>query len=509
MKKTFSRNLFWELISKLISIVSSFVVSRVILLFYGSDINGLVSSITNFLNIIAITDMGFSIAVQVALYGPLAKNDEKQISAVMVAASNFYRVIGSAIIAYIIILCIFFPKVIIVECDSSFVVQLIIVLGVRSVVEYLFGIVRTMILIADGKAYIINIANSFTNVLNIILCCMLTQSGYSIIIVKLATTLCFIIKPVVYGLYVRKNYNINWRACAGKIGQKWNGVAQHIAEYINSYADITVLSLFSTIINVSIYAVYNWPLTFCRQFLAIFSSSVRPVLGNYWALGKKEKYVEYFELYQFCINYIGTVVCGTVLIRIVPFVMLYTEKLADTQAYMVNSFASIVTIATYVRAYYLPISDAINSTGFLRQTQYVFIISAAINVVSSIVLVQLLGLDGVAWGTLISACYMMFRLSWFVYQNILQKNFGIFLRKFVKDMLIILGAFYFCKVFIRVDLVWKSWVIQSFGVVIIYIIWGFFMNYWFDRDNTIRVIHMVINRIKGNTGMLGGKKRNG
>lgn len=495
MKASVSKNFFWDLISKGVAVIGSFVISRTLLLSYGSDVNGLISSITNLLSVIVISDMGISVAVQVALYGPLARNDEDQISSVMVATANFYRLIGGVLVIYIFILCVVFPRLITEQIGAIFIIQLIIVLGSSSIVQYLFGVSRTMLLNADGKSYVISMVDSFSNLLNVVLCCVFTNRGYSVIVVKIATMGCFMMKPIFYSLYVKKNYRINWNAPAIKIEQKWNGAAQHLLEYINGYADITVLSLFTSLINVSIYTVYNMPLSFCRQFLSVFSISARPVLGNYWALEEKEKYEKFFDLYQFCIHFVGTVVYGTSLVMVVPFVMIYTAKLEDAEGYLANSFAVLITFATYVRFYCMPESDVVNTAGYLKQTQYMFAFAAIVNVLASIVLVIIVGLDGVAWGTLLSAIYLTLHMSWFVYKKILKKSFGIFLRMALKDLLIIVIACFLCKKLLIVDYELLSWITHSFVVVCVFALISLSINYCFDRENMTEVFGIVINKI--------------
>ena len=61
-------------------IVAGFVIPRCILKFYGSDVNGLITSITQFLAFINICDLGISAVVSAAYYKPLAENDTVKIS---------------------------------------------------------------------------------------------------------------------------------------------------------------------------------------------------------------------------------------------------------------------------------------------------------------------------------------------------------------------------------------------------------------------------------------------
>src|SRR5699024_5583613 len=92
--------------------ISGIILPRLILVQYGSEVNGLVSSIAQFLSVITFLDLGVGSVVQSALYRPLAKNDTQQISEVLKSARNYFRKIAYVLIFYVILLVIFYPKIV-------------------------------------------------------------------------------------------------------------------------------------------------------------------------------------------------------------------------------------------------------------------------------------------------------------------------------------------------------------------------------------------------------------
>lgn len=59
--------------------------------FYGSAINGLVTSITQFLSFISFLDLGVGAVVQTNLYRPLADNDNVNLSKIIISAKKFLK----------------------------------------------------------------------------------------------------------------------------------------------------------------------------------------------------------------------------------------------------------------------------------------------------------------------------------------------------------------------------------------------------------------------------------
>ena len=68
-------NSFSGLGYQILLIAYSFIMPRLYLRYFGSEINGLVSSITQFLSVITLMDMGIGAVLQANFYKPLANND--------------------------------------------------------------------------------------------------------------------------------------------------------------------------------------------------------------------------------------------------------------------------------------------------------------------------------------------------------------------------------------------------------------------------------------------------
>ena len=68
-----AKNTIASLIAQITAIVCGFILPRFFLEYYGSDVNGLINSITQFLGIISFLELGVGAVVQSSLYKPLAE----------------------------------------------------------------------------------------------------------------------------------------------------------------------------------------------------------------------------------------------------------------------------------------------------------------------------------------------------------------------------------------------------------------------------------------------------
>ena len=82
-KKRATVNVISSMFLQLVSIISGFILPRLILTYFGSDITGLISSIGQFLNYISLFEGGVSMVIMSSLYAPLANKDYKKVSGFM------------------------------------------------------------------------------------------------------------------------------------------------------------------------------------------------------------------------------------------------------------------------------------------------------------------------------------------------------------------------------------------------------------------------------------------
>lgn len=91
-ERKLAKNTISSLIFQVITIVSGFILPRLILKQYGSSVNGLVNSIAQFLSIISFLELGVGAVVQSTLYKPLAENDNVQVSKILASAEKFLKI---------------------------------------------------------------------------------------------------------------------------------------------------------------------------------------------------------------------------------------------------------------------------------------------------------------------------------------------------------------------------------------------------------------------------------
>lgn len=110
-KKRLALNTSTSLFYQVTTIICGFILPRLILQSFGSEVNGLVNSITQFLAIISFLELGVGSVIQSSLYKPLAEKNNDQISKVLVSGQKFFTKLAKILLVYVVILMVTYPYI--------------------------------------------------------------------------------------------------------------------------------------------------------------------------------------------------------------------------------------------------------------------------------------------------------------------------------------------------------------------------------------------------------------
>lgn len=464
-KKKLLLNTLTGLLKQAVTVVCGFILPRYMLLYYGSSVNGLISSMANFLSFISLLDMGVGAVVQANLYKPLAERDTDQMSRIIISSERFFRKLAYIFLAYIAVLCVVFSTAIDTSYDTWFTVSLLLIVSASTLAQYLFGMTYQLLLNADQKSYVQLILQIVTIALNTLFSVILMRLGCSVHIVKLTTAALYVLRPLLQLLYVRRHYRINRRVelVGEPIKQKWNGFSQHLAAVVCQNVDIAVLTVFSTLENVSVYSVYYAVTNGVEQIVMTAATGVESLFGDMIARGEKEELSKAFDAVEWITHTGVTVVFTITALTIVPFVSVYTRGITDAD-YIAPVFGALLVIAYAAQCLRIPYFRVIKAAGHFKQTQNGAYISALINTVLTVALVFRLGLVGAAIGTLAAMAYHTCYCVWYLRNNIMSRPLKPFIRYMITDCVIAAASYFLTRPFVFAGSSYGAWVLLAVKV---------------------------------------------
>ena len=152
--KTFL-NMGLAMCCQIAALLTGLIVQRYILVTFGSTINGLTSSITQFLAYLMLLEAGLTTASIQALYGPLAQHDKAGISRILAATSRQFVKVGLLFLVGVIIVTAIMPIIIGDQVAVIIVVTLTFMAGLGSALNYMLASRNRALLHADNRVYVI------------------------------------------------------------------------------------------------------------------------------------------------------------------------------------------------------------------------------------------------------------------------------------------------------------------------------------------------------------------
>lgn len=388
--------------------VVGILIPKLVMLYYGSTMNGLVTSINQLISYLALVESGIGAVGIVALYAPLANNDQKQINATVSAVGRLYRKSGLIYLAVVIVAGFVYPYMVMGQVDNTLVTSLFFVLSASNLIDYLFlGKYKTL-LTADEKLYIVNIFQIVVNLLNALLSCICIINGFSLLFVKSINVVLGVLRLMLIYIYVKKQYpqlSLDEKPDYSKLGERWDSLAHQLAAIVVGNTDVLLLTVMmgaTSLLEVSVYSTYNMVLVTLGGLFSTLASALQAHFGKLLLLDKKTL-VRHYSIMESLVFMVvaGIYACTGALI--LDFVVLYTEGVQDVDYYR-PLVALLFVINGFLQNIRLPGITMICAAGKYKETRNRAILEAVINLSVSIMLIPKWGILGALVGT--SASYL-------------------------------------------------------------------------------------------------------
>ena len=433
------KNLFSALVLQILTMISGLILPRIIIGTFGSEINGMVSSITQFLSFISLLEGGLGAVILAELYKPIEVNDHETINSILNSCQEFFKKLSFVFIIYTIIVGVVYSIAEKGKYSFAYVCSLVFILSFTTLAQYLFSITNKLLLQAQQKIYIVNIVMSITVVAYLLISVVLIYTYPEIHLIKLGSAIAYLLQPIAFNYYIDNRYKgKRRRVCHTRydLKSRWDGFAQNLAHFINLNTDVALITIFSSLVDVSIYSVYMLSITALRSIIASLTNSYQSTLGKYFAQEDFAQLKRKFEKFDNMNTVVSMSLFCTCVLLINPFVSIYTSGIKDANYYQ-PLFALIITLANLVYCIREPYRFIILAAGRFKETNFGAMMEAILNLTISISLLRWFGLVGIAVGTLIAVTYRYLYFVYYLKKDILHKDYTEYIFRWGKILILI------------------------------------------------------------------------
>lgn len=437
-------NIITGALSQLIIICLGIVIPRLVLVSYGSTVNGLLTSINQIFACFSLFEAGIGVAALQSLYAPVATQNRSEIASIMAATHRFYKMAGTLYIAAVILLSFVYPVAVHTDLDFFFVVGIILFSGLGNGINFIIQAKYRILLQAEGRSYVIANINTFIQIATNLIKTVLLLAGFDVLVVQFSFFLLCILQSVVYLIYIRKKYSwldLRHTKAEHTIGQKSATLIHQISSLVFNNTDVLLLTFMADLKVVSVYTIYNMIITMVNTLVQQVASGFDFRLGQLYN-SDRDSYFQLHHLFETFYLILIFVSMTMVYVLILPFMRLYTAGVDDTN-YLEPMYALIfvlVPLLTYGRT---AASNLINYAGHFKNTQWRAVTEMCINLSVTVLGIWKFGIYGALLGTIVASLYRTNDMILYVYRHLLPGSPWQTYKRWLASILIFTGVVFF------------------------------------------------------------------
>lgn len=506
----FLLNVTMSALLQIVTIVTGFISPRLMLLYFGSEINGLTSSIIQYVSYISLVEAGLGNAAIYSLYKPLATGDTKQRDAVVSAARIAYRNTGLVFTGLAALLAIVYPFI----ADSSLLTHfqisiLVLVLCLNSTLNFFVMAKYRAVLTADQCNYLISIVSSIQLVLHtlviVIMVHIVPNEPKNVIWVRGLAVLTLFLSAIMLSVIMKYKYKgINYYADPDMtaMSKRNDAMFMQITGIIQSGAPSIIITSFLGLTSVSVYSVYNMVVGSMSTCISVFTSGLSASFGNIKALGDEELLKKTNEQFRVVIFFIISILYSTMMVMLNSFIGLYTKNVTDVE-YVLPLFSVLITAYSLLQAVRGPYGMLVYSLGCYKEINPWLAIQTVMVVGLGIWFSTIWGLTGIALALVVANVFMLLVMLWFTPKYLLSVSVRTETMRILRVFCSVLLTFLISRVVDYTPESYTAWIIYAVLVVFASTLIAFVINIPFEKD----IYWAVAVRIKGYVKSKNGKMR--
>ena len=499
--KKFMYNTIATAFYQVIVMLVGFVTPRILLQYYGSEINGLVSSINQFITYFSLVEAGIAGAAVYSLYKPLADENHNEISSIVSASKKFYMQAGYIFTALVIGMALIYPLFVTTNVlPGTLITILVIVLGAKGFLEFFTLAKYRVILTADQKTYVVSNASTIYVLIQMIIIVVLAMLRCNIVIVYAFAIFALFARSFILMIYVKKKYPyINYKAEPNTkaLNKRWDALFLQVLQTVQTGTPVVIATIFTTLKDVSIYSVFNMILTGINGVLGIFTSGLSASFGDVIARKEDENLKVVYKDFEYTYYLFISLIYAVSFIMIMPFINIYTNDITDAN-YNQPIIGFLFVLNGLLYNLKTPQGTLVISAGLYKETRWRTLAQALIIIIAGVVLTPMLGLAGILIASCLSNLYRDIDLLFFVPKNVTKTKVADTLKNWLMliiSILIILIPTFFVNINITGLISWVlNAVVYTIYAAVVVIIVGNIFNKEQFKSMMNRIKNMVVRK---------------
>ena len=416
-------NLISSFIYQIVLISLSFLLPRLYLENFGSEVNGVLSTIKQIFTYMCLLEAGVGLATTQALYKRIGEKDFDSASEVLSATNTYYIKTGIIYSAIVLLIAVVYAFFLTTSIYSNVLFFIVILNAVPSLFSYFVQAKYRILMEVDGRKYVINNAETVLQLasnVGKILVLLLTDS---LILIQLVYCVIALGELMYLYFYAKRRYkwlNLKAKPDFEAISQKNSVLVHQISGMVFNNTDVILISFLCDFKAASIYAIYNIFFSQVQNFITSIVSSFTFLLGQMFHTDR-ERFDKLFSAYETFYIMATFIIYTLMAVFLLPLIQIYTSGINDaeyTNVFLVLLFVVMNLLANGK----LPIGGIIEFSGAFEKTRSFAIWEMIINITATVVLIMYMGICGAILGTIMALIYRATVTIYYSNKKILKRS---------------------------------------------------------------------------------------
>lgn len=416
-------NVLSGLLYQIILIATSFLLPRLYLKSFGSEVNGVLSTVKQIFAYMNLLEAGIGLATMQALYKPIAEGDHTKAGAILSATKRFYIKTGIIYASIVLLLAVVYAFFIPTGIAPPVLFSIIILTALPILFSYFVQAKYRILLEVDGRKYIVTNSETILQLvanLGKILVLLLTDS---LVLIHLVYCLFSLIQLGYVYIQAKRRYtwlDLRTEPDFKAISQSKSVLIHQISGMVFNNTDVLLLSFLCDFKVVSVYSIYNIFFSIVLTFISGIISSFTFALGQLFQTNR-EKFLKVYQVFETFYIMATFAIYTLMAVFLLPLIQIYTQGVHDadyTNAYLVFLFVLMNLLANGK----LPVSHVLEISGKFEETRSHAIIEMIINIVVSIVAILVWGICGAILGSIVALLFRGIVVIYYANKKVLGRN---------------------------------------------------------------------------------------
>ncbi|MBM6763558.1 lipopolysaccharide biosynthesis protein [Ligilactobacillus agilis] len=478
------RNIQYGLISQALAIIFSFINRTLFIKVLGTNYLGINGLFTDVLTMLSLADLGLSTAMVYSFYKPLAEKNYEKLSSLTFFYKKIYEYIAVIVIVIGIALIPFLKYIVNLDSNIPYLKVYYLLFVFNTAASYLY-IYKSSIISADQKNYIISIYQSISKMIILLLQCVILiifKRYFLYLILQIVGTLLNNIlvsrkADKLYPRIIKNGPRLNSNEKKDIFENIKSVFLYKASSVLLNGTDNTILSILVGTVWVGLYSNYTMVINGLNSVTSIIFNSTVASIGNIVVTESEKKRREVFNKIQLLSLTITTITTVCLYILFNDFIGVWVGR-----KYILNNIILLSIITNYYLAGVLqPIWIYRQATGIYKQTKYIMLICAIVNIVLSVFMGIHWGMAGIFFASALSRLLTYF---WYEPKVLFESYLGrrgekVFFIQILFNIILVIISTYIINMFVGAivvndfkTLVLKGIVVGIFSSLISLIVYG-------------------------------------